>query len=64
MEGQHKACTQAEHKAWRGVKPTETSGVSSFGKSCIMHSRRVGFLNLVFSALAYLGGGGGVRERM
>jgi len=37
------------------VKPTLLFGVNNFGKSCIMHSRRVGFLNVVFSSSAYFG---------
>mmetsp|Transcript_33906 Transcript_33906/g.81294 ORF Transcript_33906/g.81294 Transcript_33906/m.81294 type:complete len:203 (-) Transcript_33906:741-1349(-) len=37
------------------VNPTLSSFVQSLGKSCIMHSRRVGDLNLLFSASAHLG---------
>mmetsp|Transcript_55931 Transcript_55931/g.137080 ORF Transcript_55931/g.137080 Transcript_55931/m.137080 type:complete len:260 (-) Transcript_55931:644-1423(-) len=37
------------------VNPTGASGGRSIGKSCIMHSRRVGLLKVVLVASAYLG---------
>mmetsp|Transcript_64569 Transcript_64569/g.158945 ORF Transcript_64569/g.158945 Transcript_64569/m.158945 type:complete len:256 (-) Transcript_64569:1076-1843(-) len=37
------------------VKPTGASGGRRRGKSCIMHSRRVGFLKVVLDASAYFG---------
>mmetsp|Transcript_67601 Transcript_67601/g.207066 ORF Transcript_67601/g.207066 Transcript_67601/m.207066 type:complete len:207 (-) Transcript_67601:999-1619(-) len=36
-------------------KPTLSSGPQSLGNSCIMHSRRVGDLNLVLASSAHLG---------
>ena len=36
------------------MKPTEDVGLTSFAWSCIMDSRRVGDLKVVFEASAYL----------
>ena len=46
---------EKENQRSNEEKPTATSGVSIFGKSCIMHSRRVGFLKSHLSASLYFG---------
>mmetsp|Transcript_11994 Transcript_11994/g.39400 ORF Transcript_11994/g.39400 Transcript_11994/m.39400 type:complete len:361 (-) Transcript_11994:888-1970(-) len=44
-----------ENQRSKSVNPTLASGGKSFGRSCIMHSSRVGFLKLFLAASAYFG---------
>jgi hypothetical protein len=43
------------HQRSNAVKPTAAVGGRSLGRSCIMHSSRVAFLNVSRAASAYLG---------